>query len=124
MKRVALLIVVLFIIGVSASCSSTDVVLIKSESYYSDFEVTNDTVNITCHVTLKNNLDKEQTITLSAEFPDDVGTLLKSSPIESEHDITLMPRAKESYEVTFVGEFAGVNQKHDRLLPTINIVLK
>jgi len=123
---------VFLIIGTVASCSAgsnssessslgSNIFLIKSESYYSGFKVKNDKVYITCYVTLENKLDIKQKVKLLANFPNDINKLLKSSTLPSEKNVTLNPNSKGSYNVIFVGEFAGTNQKHDRLLPDISI---
>ncbi len=124
-KMSVFLIAMLVLTSFPAGCRkavNNEIVLIKSESYYSDYEVKDNKVYITCYVTLENRLDEEQTVKLSAEFPNDVNKLLKSSWIDSKDNLTLMAKAKDSFNVIFIGDFARTNQKHDRLLPEINII--
>jgi len=125
MKKIYWYAGLLLFTGVFTSCSLNNIEkikLIKLESYYSDFEVKKDKVYISCYITLENNLDKEQTIKLSATFPNDVGKLLKNAVIESEKSFTLDAKSKKSFKVVFIGDFAGKNKKNDRLLPDISIL--
>ena len=112
-----------------ASCNRADQIYIdKNQSYFSDYEVENDKVFIKCHITLENTFKDEKTVTLSAKFPEDVTYgLLKSEKIKamnedgSEMKFVLSPHASNSFDVVFVGEYSGTNQKDNRNLPEINI---
>ena len=111
------------------SCNTVDQIYWdKKTSYFSDFEVEGDKVFIKCRITLINTFDVEKAITLSAQLLEDVTIgLLKSSEIKalnedgSERVFVLSPNESTSFEVVFIGEYAGTNQKHDRNLPEINI---
>lgn len=112
-----------------ASCNRADQIYIdKNQSYFSDYEVENDKVFIKCHITLENTFQDEKMVTLSAKFPEDVTSgLLKSEKIKalnedgSEMKFVLSPQASTSFDVVFVGEYSGTNQKDNRNLPEINI---
>ena len=111
------------------SCNAADqICLDKNTSCFSDFEVKGDKVFIKCRITLINKFDVEKSITLSAQLPEDVTIgLLQSSEIKalnedgSERVFVLAPNEATSFEVVFIGEYAGTNQKYDRNLPEINI---
>lgn len=112
-----------------ASCKSTDEIYVdKKRSYFSDFEVENDKVFIKCYITLTNKFDVEKIVNLSTKLPEDVTIgLLKNEEIKalnedgSEMVFVLPPNASKSFDVVFVGEYSGINQKHDRNLSEINI---
>ena len=112
-----------------ASCSRADQIYVdKSQSYFSDYEVEDDKVFIKCHITIENTFEDEKTVTLSAILPEDVTNgLLKNETIKalkedgSEMEFVLLPNTSNSFDVVFVGEYAGTNQKANRLLPEINI---
>lgn len=100
----------------------------KKESYYSGFEVKQDKVYIKCYITLKNEFNIEKTVKLSANLPEDVTIgLLKNETAKAlcengaEKIFILPPNSSKSFDVIFVGEFSGKNQKHDRNLPEINV---
>ena len=100
----------------------------KEKSYYSDFKVEDEKVFIECCITLVNTFDVEKTINLSANLPDDVTIgLLKNEEITASYadgskmEFVLPPDSSESFDVVFVGEYSGKNQKSDRGLPEINI---
>ena len=112
-----------------ASCSKANQIYVdKSQSYFSDFEVEDDKVFIKCHVTIENTFEDEKTVTLSAILPEDVTNgLLKNETVKaleedgSEMEFVLSPNMSNSFDVVFVGEYAGTNQKANRLLPEIYI---
>lgn len=104
--------------------------LVKSESYFSDFNVKNQKVYLDCYITLKNISNTEKTVKLTASFPDDVNTgLLKESILpglnknNKESKFIIHPNSQKSFNVTFVGDFAGTIQRHERLLPKVNITV-
>lgn len=123
--------VLLLVIGVLvfASCNSADEIYVdEKQSYYSDFKVEDDKVYIRCYITLINQFNGEKTVNLCAKLPEDVAIgLLKNEEIKaldeagSEMNFVLPPNSSETFEVVFVGEFAGTNQKQDRNLPEIFI---
>ena len=112
-----------------ASCSRADQIYVdKSQSYFSDYEVEDDKVFIKCHITIENTFEDEKTVTLSAILPEDVTNgLLKNETIKalkedgSEMEFVLLPNTSNSFDVVFVGKYAGTNQKANRFLPEINI---
>lgn len=129
---ITLMVALLLILGVVAKILFTKpaIHLTKPESYFSDFEVVGQQVNIKCYVTLKNTFNENKTVELAALFPDDVRFgLLQSSTLSGVHLDSLEGRfavpakSQKAFEVLFIGNFAGTNRKHDRLLPEIEIVI-
>ena len=127
-------IVVFLLVGVLAlmlfaSCKDTKKIYVdQNSSYYDCFEIDGDKVFISCYITLSNNYDEEKTVMLSAKLPQDVTVgLLKKEEIwalnkdGSEMTFFLPPNSSKAFDVVFVGEFAGINQKYDRNLPKIDI---
>ena len=112
-----------------ASYNTTDKIYIdKEKSYFSGFEVENDQVFIKCHITLTNTFETEKMVNLSAKLPEDVTSgLLKNEEVhvlneDGLENVFILPaNASKTFDVVFVGEYAGTNQKNDRNLPEINI---
>ena len=105
-----------------------DVYVDQENSWFSDFHIEADTVYITCHIELCNN-SNTRAVRLYGVFSDDVGTLI-TEPIlpgfitddfDSDDHSFLLASGKQTYDVTFIGSFAGTEQKTDRLLPQILI---
>ena len=104
--------------------------IIKAESYFHEFEVIDDTVYIRCYATIKNTFKEDKTIAISASFPEDVKNgLLKFSELDAydadnEKEVFTIPKkSQQSFNIVFVGESAGGNTKHDRLLPEMKITI-
>ena len=94
------------------------------------FDIEKDKVNVNCHISLVNEFREEKKVTLSAFLPEDVkGGLLKEKEMkaldENGAEMVFILRANETtdFDVVFVGEFGGTNQKHDRNLPEIKITI-
>ena len=131
---IILSLVAVFMIGVICIVFFTtsikdQISIVKTESYFSDFEVKGNKVYIKCYITLKNTYNTEKTIRIVAKSPEDVTTgLLKNADLISLNEsgevmeYKLPSKSKKSYYVTFVGDFAGKNKKHDRNLPQIEII--
>lgn len=116
------------VVGAIIMLNISKVYIISTESYYSDFSINDQVVEIKCSVVVKNTYDTEKTVKLTAHFPDDVGVLLKESQLfaknclDNSEIFTLPANSKKRIDVVFVGDFAGTNKKHDRLLPKISII--
>lgn len=126
--------IILILVGISlflsfTSCKANDTIFLEeSKSYFSDFQVEGNQVKIKCYITLTNNFDVEKTVHLSAKLPEDVTIgLLKQEKVAalnedgSQTAFLLPANSSKSFDVVFVGEFAGTNRKHDKLLPEIII---
>lgn len=117
-----------------AACKTTpdvsDIVVQKESSWFSDFEVVGDRVNFYCILCLKNTGKADQTISIYGNFDDDVrgglvteGRLLARDTSNPRATAFYVPGGTEiSVKVVFTGTFAGTAEKHDRLLPTLEIV--
>ena len=134
LKRILLLLLLIPMIMLSVACSADSptnkatVSVVNSESFFSNFTVDNDQVYIKCHITLQNTEDEEQRVKMAAVCPDDVENgLLKSEKIYAvnKHDevkeFVIEPNSTKSFNVVFLGEFAGTAEKSNRLLPEIII---
>ena len=100
----------------------------KKNSFYSDFSIKEDKVYIKCILKVKNSTSHDQRFNINANFPDDVNLgLLKYENLKGynkklEDDIfDIKKNSSLTFEVVFIGEFAGNSNKHDRLLPQIII---
>ena len=99
----------------------------EEKSFFSDFKIENNKVYIYCTLFIENKSDTEKVISLKASFEKDVETgLLKEALVsgysldESTQEFQLK-KGENQLDVVFVGEYAGVDKKHDRLLPDIEI---
>ena len=119
---------IIFFIFKSILSVPKKIYVITSESYYIDYEINNDQVEIQCYITIKNTYNINKTIELSATLPDDkTNGLLKTSLIYAKSSdgtiskFEIESNSTASFEVTFIGDFGGKNIKQDRLLPEIVI---
>ena len=117
------------LISLSSCWSQVPVFVSESKSFFSDFEVRNEKVAIRCEITLQNTFGSEYKVKLKAHFPDDVGKLLRQETLIAMDDngdeaVFIIPAYSEkTFEVLFVGDFAGTNEKHDRRLPELEVIL-
>lgn len=102
--------------------------IITNESSYSSYYVQNDKVYINCTITIRNDTDETKKFSLCADMNDDFkGRLLKQAKIYAYNNdkkaiYTLKSDTIQTYNVVFVGDFGGSLQKHDELLPQIEIL--
>lgn len=137
MKRTKIVIIAAVIILAAAVAlvlgahlrQKNDVILIEEESFFLDYEIIDDEVWLRCRVTLCNAGNEDRTVKLRADFSEDVktgllkdGTLYASDISGTECVCAVGAGETETVEVVFIGEFGGTNQKHDRLLPEIQVV--
>ena len=131
MKKILAFLCIFCMILSMFSCQAKDVnldvVLNEEKSYFSDFKIENDKVYIYCTLFIKNKSDTEKVISLNAFFEKDVELgLLKEALVsgysldESTQEFQLK-KGENQLDVVFVGEYAGVDKKNDRLLPDIEI---
>ena len=129
MKKYTIFLCVLIGLSMLASCKTTANISVDEEnSYFSDYVIEDDKVYIKCHIILTNTYDVEKTVKLSAKLPQDAASgLLKDEKIKalnedgSQATFVLPPNSTESYDVVFVGDFAGYERKYDKHLPEIFI---
>ena len=127
MKKFLVLLCIVCMMLSLFSCQAKNVKLNEGKSYFSDFKIENDKVYICCTLFIKNKSDTEKVISLNASFEKDVELgLLKEALVsgysldESTQEFQLK-KGENQLDVVFVGEYAGVDKKNDRLLPDIEI---
>ena len=127
MKRLLSVLFVLCMVLSLFSCQAKEIELNEEKSYFSDFKIENGKVYIYCTLFIENKSDTEKVISLKASFEKDVEIgLLKEALVsgysldESTQEFQLK-KGENQLDVVFVGEYAGVDKKNDRLLPDIEI---
>lgn len=102
----------------------------EDKSYFSDFFIQGEKVYIECELTLKNSSSNNITFQLNAIMKDDVELgLLKDENLKGYYQdlandiFTIGKNETKTYSIVFVGDFAGINKKHDRKLPEIVITV-
>ena len=128
MKKFLVLLCIVCMMLSLISCQAKDIKLNEEKSFFSDFKIENDKVYIYCTLFIENKSDTEKVISLNASFEKDVEIgLLKEVLVsgcsldESTQEFKLQ-EGENQLEVVFIGKYAGVDKKHDRLLPTIEII--
>ena len=128
MKQKFLIVFVLsFIVLCLCSCQKRKISIDGKESFYSSFKIENNKVYIYCDVLIKNPNKDGAKISLSGIFDNDAKNgLLKESLLTgyaSDFETTEfnLKNGDNRIKVVFIGEYAGNNQKYDRLLPEIKI---
>ena len=125
-KKILILIAMSFMITCLCSCNR-EISIDGKESFYSDFKIDNNKVYIYCNLLIKNTDKTNAKIAISGVFDNDVKNgLLKQSLLSgytSDLETTEfnLEKGNNWIEVVFVGDYAGRNQKYDRLLPEIRI---
>ena len=127
MKRKGFVFIILLALTLITSCGNSHqeiILLNKDDSYFMDFTVNENLVYIECYLIVTNTGQDELEYSISADFTKDVRTgLLKESVLYACDEQTnkqifiLQPGATEKFYCTFIGEYAGIYQKHDRNLP-------
>ncbi len=123
-----LLLPVLLISGCAKTPVNTDIIVIDSESFYSDFEVKGDSVYIYCTLSLRNCTSRDMKFQIKGCFDDDVKGHLLTERVLFAHDdaletvFFLRANEKKEFDVCFTGQYGGRPVKHDRLLPEIEIM--
>ena len=120
---------VMIMVFALCSCQKKEIRIDAEESFYCDFEVKDDKVLIYCTILIENPTNAEADIMLSANFENDVKSgLLKESPLDGyqsdlETKTFKLVEGDNRVDVVFMGEYAGTYQKHDRLLPEIQLIV-
>ena len=127
MKKFLVLLCIVCMMLSLFSCQVKDIKLNEEKSYFTDFKIENNKVYIYCTLFIENKSDTEKVISLKASFEKDVEIgLLKEALVsgysldESTQEFQLK-KGENQLDVVFVGEYAGVDKKNDRLLPDIEI---
>ena len=134
MRRAVLIILLVFAVGGSGiylllrnwPCITID----EDKSFFSDYYVEENIVKIKCYVTIKNTFHHTVKYELVAESQIDYERGLLAAPelyVEDanggEKQYTISQNSEDSFYVIFTGEFGGTNEKQDRLLPDIKIIV-
>ena len=108
--------------------SKEEVSIVIDESFFSDFNVTDNVVGVNCIVTLKNSHSRDIKVRLTAIMQKDVKLgLLKNArlPGHNRDDslgyFILKASSTSTFDVVFMGDYNGNYQKTDRMLPEIAI---
>ena len=127
--RAKFILVVLLLVVLLGGCIAylqlSEMFIINEESFFSDFYIKGDKVYIECEMSIKSPRDCD--IQLQGTFVRDEGKLLKNATIfaydlESGSNIFHMMRGTNSFRVVFIGDYGGIPQKFDRLLPEIKLI--
>ena len=103
--------------------------IIKNDSTFIDFEVKNNKVYLYCDIKVRNTCEVEKQFYVVGNFKDDYGTLLFDSELtacnlnEDSTVFSIKGKSDEYFSIVFIGDFAEVEQKHDRNLPPMQIVI-
>ena len=126
-QKISVIIAFTIILLCICSCRKNEISIDNDESFYSDFKIEDDKVYIHCSVLVKNPGNDNAKISLSGVFENDkkIGLLkeelLNGYSDDCETTEFNLKRGDNRIEVVFIGDYAGTNQKYDRLLPRIII---
>lgn len=135
-KKITIMLMFILIAG-QVSCSFNNnadiverqVIIIEEESYFHDFVVKSNKVYLSCDITVKNLMDQDASFYLIGNFIEDEGRLLAKGRLSAKNIETkdnlfhIGEYETKTYAVVFIGEYAGTYEKHDRLLPELEIEL-
>jgi|GEM_PF-6680261 hypothetical protein len=128
---VGMIIFVLVVISCSRKTSkvdSTEVLVVESQSHFNKFEIIDQKVYIHTIITLQNNSNETKEILIKGNFAKDKEIYLVEEEIlqginkETSEEIFIIEKSStKEYNVVFVREWGGGEQRNDRLLPPIYI---
>ncbi len=108
-NRLFIVLIILGIVSCILSCTrKSNLFIVKSESYYSDYNVNNSKVSICCYLTIFNDTNSEETIKLKAIFPNDVNKLIETDTLYAKDDngndmiFKLQAKTKKSFDVVLL----------------------
>ena len=92
------------------------------KSFFQDFTVEDNIVKIKCNIYIYNISEQDKKFYIRATSSEDVGKLLNNEDLRVSEDgeekvFELKANESNTIDVIFEGEFGGINQKVDRLLP-------
>ena len=127
MKKIIVIMLIISSIIMLPSCEKPQQEVLgldQENSCFMGFEVENNFVYLECWLYITNMRNKDLEFTISADFTEDVELGLLKNPIlyacdelNNKQIFTIKAGAAENFKCTFVGEYAGVYQRHDRMLP-------
>lgn len=97
-------------------------------SFYSEYSIKEDKVYIECELVINNTTNKQKNIQITGTFDNDVSSgLLKNPTIygynsDLKTNIFEINSGSQRIKVIFIGDYNGVNIKHDRKLPKIQLI--
>lgn len=109
-------------VGIRKNRESNPVRIDDKNSFFEDFTVQDDVVNIKCKLFLQNVSGQDKKFYIRAKSPEDVGVLLSDENLmvrEMGAEKLFECKAGEriAVDVTFVGQYGGTEQKADREMP-------
>lgn len=134
-KYIILPVIILLIVGVifmqvfTKFRHENKVRIIGNESFFSEYSVDGNNVYIKCEITVINRTSEVIKVGFFADFLEDVqlgllkDTKLKGYKEDKRTEEFYLQKGQNRIVVVFIGEFAGTNQKANRNLPLIEIVL-
>ena len=129
MKKVYILLIVAILLLSFYACANNEqkpVKICMDESVFCDFYVEDGVVHFLCQIKVINTSSENQTFKISGFSQEDVkiGLLIDDQLIgfntEDQSDLFIVNADSSCvFNVDFRGEFAGIQQKTDRLLPNV-----
>lgn len=101
---------------------------ITEDSYFGDFEISGDTVKISCNLCINNTRNDIELVYIIADFSADAGLVaqspvMASKPGAPKDTVFQILQGENHYSVEFIAPYGGTPTKHDRLLPPITLRL-
>lgn len=133
MKRIVYTLLIISAIVTLSSCSRTcnnsEISIVNNKSYFSDFLIDGDVVELYCHVEVNNLSGATTPVQIQGDFEEDMlGGLLSDRFLnaymaddQSESTFLLEPGIN-SVDLVFRGKYGGSDIKQNRLLPPIMII--
>lgn len=116
--------------GCCENPSNPPVRIVQESSFFSDFFVNEDSVQINCVLCLNNTTSEPLYVKISGDFTEDVQlgllqekTLYAVIPDEEQTSMIYVLPGEQTIEVAFIGTFGGVLQKTNRLLPDLKVLI-
>lgn len=126
MRRILSLLLLVFIMCGCANTTSNHIEICQGKSSLIEFYEDDGIVHIICRITLHNTTDEDQTIRIKGISQEDVDSGLLLSPYlsglnaENQEELFRLNAGQYSeFLVDFCGVYAGILQKHDRLVPDV-----
>lgn len=129
MKKVYLIAFTITVLLVFSACSGnepTTIEICKEDSTFIDYYEDSGVVHFVCKIVLQNNTSAKHKVKLYGFSKEDVDGGLLLNPkltgynIDGQNDtFQLDSNSRSELTVVFLGEYAGVLQKADRLIPDV-----
>ena len=128
MKRIVVFMCIVCMSVLLFSCQSSGLQLDREDSFFSDFKVEGEKVYIYCTLFIENQSGSEKNVAFKASLDNDVKNgLLREAVIDGyavdgSTTIFKLQNGENQIDVVFIGDYAGTEEKRDRLLPDIEII--